>query len=450
MGILEDPIHWNAAVLDREFEWLSQVITLRMGERNSCERPTSLEQLPPPELTEETFYTHFIRVNQVPHLERLAIILAMTPHLKASVLNPLVQAQRESKNGVPEVGGILGKHFGGMLPTGETLAYLAGGSDLAAKLRINRLFEADHPFAQAGVLSLQSIEEHEPPLNGILVLDSYYLDLMTTGNPQKPTLSSKFPAKLINTQLNWEDLVIEDHVLDEVRNIISYIAHRETIYGKWGLGKVIKPGYKALFHGPPGTGKTFTASLVGKTTGKDVYKVDLSMVVSKWVGETEKNLRRVFDNAERKDWILFFDEADSLFGKRTETKSSQERYANQEVAYLLQRLEDFPGTVILASNLKTNMDEAFTRRFHSMVFFPIPKKEQRLRIWRGYLDQYLKTEPQVDLESIAARYELTGGSIINILKYCAIKSAEKGIAIILEEDLLEGIRRELAKEGKIT
>jgi len=204
-----------------------------------------------------------------------------------------------------------------------------------------------------------------------------------------------------------------------------------------------------LFYGPPGTGKTLTACLLGKSTGKDVYRVDLSMIVSKWVGETEKNLGRVFDMAENKDWILFFDEADALFGKRTDTKSSQERYANQEVAYLLQRTEDYPGTVILASNKKGNMDEAFIRRFQSIVYFPMPKPIERLKIWQKAFDCSLYLDEDIDLNKIAVDYEIAGGGIVNIVKYCAIKAAERNDKTVIENDLKDGIRKELLKEGKL-
>jgi len=131
--------------------------------------------------------------------------------------------------------------------------------------------------------------------------------------------------------------------MEEVEEIKAWIEHRQTLMRDWGLEKQIKPGFRSLFYGPPGTGKTFTASLLGKSTGLDVYRIDLSLVVSKYIGETEKNLSTVFDQAERNDWILFFDEADALFGKRTQVSSSHDRYANQEVAYLLQRVEDFCG-----------------------------------------------------------------------------------------------------------
>src|SRR5579884_1805242 len=150
------------------------------------------------------------------------------------------------------------------------------------------------------------------------------------------------------------------------------------------------------------------------------------MVVSKWVGETEKNLASIFDEAERNDWLLFFDEADALFGKRTQTSSAHDRYANQEVSYLLQRIEDFSGVVILASNLKSNIDEAFARRFQSMIFFPMPAPAERLRLWQGAFAQRRRLDDSVDLEQIASEFEMSGGAVVNVLRYASLKAVRRG------------------------
>jgi SpoVK/Ycf46/Vps4 family AAA+-type ATPase len=204
-----------------------------------------------------------------------------------------------------------------------------------------------------------------------------------------------------------------------------------------------------LFYGPPGTGKTFTASLLGKYSGLDVYRIDLSMVVSKFIGETEKNLANVFNQAEHKNWILFFDEADALFGKRTQTSSSNDRYANQEVSYLLQRIEDFPGVVILATNLKANLDDAFSRRFQSMIHFPVPGPAQRMRLWQRAFSEKSRLEDQVNLKELASKYEMTGGAIINITRYSSLMALKRGTNVILKRDILTAIRKEFGKEGKI-
>jgi SpoVK/Ycf46/Vps4 family AAA+-type ATPase len=173
------------------------------------------------------------------------------------------------------------------------------------------------------------------------------------------------------------------------------------------------------------------------------------MVVSKFIGETEKNLANVFDQAENKNWILFFDEADALFGKRTQTSSSNDRHANQEVSYLLQRVEDFPGVVILATNLKANLDDAFSRRFQSMIYFPMPGPEQRKRLWKQAFSSQSTLESGLNIDDIAQKYEMAGGAIINVSRYSSMKALKRGSNEIFKKDIIEGIRKEFGKEGKI-
>ena len=181
--------------------------------------------------------------------------------------------------------------------------------------------------------------------------------------------------------------------------------------------------------------------------GLDVYRVDLSQVVSKFIGETEKNMANIFDQAENKNWILFFDEADALFGKRTATSDSKDRHANQEVAYLLQRVEDFAGVVILATNLKANMDIAFTRRFQSIIYFPAPNVEQRFQLWENSF-RNVKKDKDVDFSIVANDHKITGGSIINVLRYCSLNALRRGSDSVCMEDITDGIKKELRKEGK--
>jgi SpoVK/Ycf46/Vps4 family AAA+-type ATPase len=265
---------------------------------------------------------------------------------------------------------------------------------------------------------------------------------------KRPKFSLTFPAKPVETKLDWEDVILEEHTKKQILEILSWLEHGPTLLNDWGLNKRIMPGYRCLFHGPSGTGKTITAGIIGKMTGREVYKIDLSMVISKYIGETEKNLAKIFDKAENKGWILFFDEADALFGKRTEVKDSHDRFANQEVSYLLQKVEDYDGLVILATNFKSNMDDAFSRRFQSIVYFPIPKSEQRLQLWKNAIPTTAKLSPEIDLAQIANKYEMAGGSIMNIIRYAALMAIKSGGGIILQSDLQEGIIREFRNEGK--
>jgi SpoVK/Ycf46/Vps4 family AAA+-type ATPase len=174
---------------------------------------------------------------------------------------------------------------------------------------------------------------------------------------------------ILDTEQSWKELALDKETLKQVEEIKGWLKQSSTVKPGSSLGKKLKPGYRTLFYGPAGTGKTSTAALIGKELNKEVYKIDLSQLVSKYIGETEKNLELVFASAKDKDWILFFDEADALFGKRTDIKDAHDRYANQEVSYLLQRMEEYNGLAILATNLKGNIDEAFTRRFNSVIRF---------------------------------------------------------------------------------
>lgn len=441
----------NINSLNKELSWLKRVLKVRFdlyfGEETKFE---SINNVKIPDLSkDDSIYARFVKHYKFSGFERLAIILTLTPHLQPQILDSFFIPNEKIKRGYTEFGGIIAKKHSGFIPTGETLSFILGANDLQIKFQVMKLFRSEHFFATHNILSLNPAEDNEPELSGTLEISQEFFELFTFGKASKPNFNAKFPAKLINTKLDWDYFIADENLLRSIDDILLWIKHNNKILKDWKLDKIIKPGYRALFHGPPGTGKTFAASLIGKHTGKDIYKIDLSMIVSKWVGETEKNLARIFDMAENKDWILFFDEADALFGKRTGTQSSQERYANQEVAYLLQRTENFPGTIILASNLRSNMDEAFTRRFQSIIYFPIPKAKQRLKIWTNYFSSSLKLSPEIDLTKIAEEYEITGGGVVNVLKYCAIHAAENDSQIVDAETLKEGIINERIKEGKV-
>ena len=211
------------------------------------------------------------------------------------------------------------------------------------------------------------------------------LEYIQTGRESEPGPASGFPAHRLQTGLEWEDLVIKERTRDHLIELLLWFEHKDELAHNWGLEKIVAPGYRCLFYGPPGTGKSLTAALLGKRTGRPVYRIDLSQLVSKYIGETGKNLEKIFTRAADKDWILFFDEAESLFGNRTQVKTSNDRYANQETAYLLQRIETCSNPVIMATNMKSSIDSAFIRRFQSIVDFPMPGKKERLKLWEQNL-----------------------------------------------------------------
>jgi SpoVK/Ycf46/Vps4 family AAA+-type ATPase len=327
--------------------------------------------------------------------------------------------------------------------------FLLAGNDIQARLRFHDLFSHEHYFYTRQILRLNHRHQEEPPLSSALHLTPEYVELLTTGRSYDPPFSPEFPAQRLTTAYEWDDLVLDLQTRQEIEDIAVWVRHQDTLMNQWMLWKRLKLGYRSLFYGSPGTGKTMTASLLGKTTGLPVYRIDLSKVVSKYIGETEKNLASLFDYAQNRNWILFFDEADSLFGKRTETRNANDRAANQQVSYLLQRIEDFPGVVILATNLRSHLDEAFARRFQSMIHFPMPSLEQRRRLWDdNFKDKPYRLAPDVDLRKLAHDYEISGGTIINVLRYACLKAVVRTPQEIRVQDLLYGIRKELHKEGK--
>jgi SpoVK/Ycf46/Vps4 family AAA+-type ATPase len=212
--------------------------------------------------------------------------------------------------------------------------------------------------------------------------------------------------------------------------------------------KTSPPGDMGLFTGEPGTGKTMAAQVLARELGLDLFRVDLSQVMSKYIGETEKNLAQLFDDARASGAILFFDEADALFGKRTEVKDAHDRYANLEIGYLLQRMEEHVGTTVLATNRVGDLDEAFIRRFYFILDFPMPRAPERRRIWEGMLPRDAEREPGIDLDTLVRDYEISGGEIRNSVLSAAFIAANEGVSIGLRH-LKRGLRRELLKSGRV-
>ncbi|MBC7510048.1 MAG: ATP-binding protein, partial [Ferruginibacter sp.] len=381
--------------------------------------------------------------------ERIALILALSPHVKPSLLDLLFVKNNETERGYTAFGGLKGIAHGGFIPTGETLMFLLAGTELNLRFKYMLLLEEGHFFSAHHVLTLMPAPNDEPALSGALKISREFLAQFTTGHIGKPSFSMDFPAKLITTALEWEDLVLPARTHEQIDEIKTWVTHSHTLMNEWGMSKKLKPGFKSLFFGPPGTGKTLTACLLGKQCGMDVYRIDLSMVISKYIGETEKNLSKIFDMAEDKNWILFFDEAEALFGKRTGVSDAHDRFANQEVSYLLQRIEDFNGVVILASNLKSNIDDAFTRRFQSVIYFPVPAPEQRYQLWDKAFPDSAGRDEKINLKEIAFKYELTGGTIMNIIRYSSLMTLKRNENTITFNDIQQGIKREYLKEGKI-
>ncbi len=257
-------------------------------------------------------------------------------------------------------------------------------------------------------------------------------------------------ARKIVPRYQWNDIILPGDRVERLREICNHMKYRERVHGEWGFDRKLSlgKGLGVLFSGPSGTGKTMAAEIIASTLGLELYKVDLSVVVSKYIGDTEKNLSRIFTEAETSNAILFFDEADALFGKRSGVKDSHDRYANIEIGYLLQRMEEYDGVVILATNLRKNMDEAFVRRLQFTVEFPFPDEEDRRRIWKGVWPDDTPRDPALDIDFMARRFEIAGGSIRNIALAAAFLAADDGNVVTMSH-LMHATKREFQKMGKV-
>lgn len=257
-------------------------------------------------------------------------------------------------------------------------------------------------------------------------------------------------AQRIRPATGWDQLVLPDAELALLRQIAAQVGQRARVYEQWGFGARLARGrgISALFTGPPGTGKTMAAEILAAELELDLYRIDLSAVISKYIGETEKNLRKVFDGAEDIGAILLFDEADALFGKRSEVKDARDRYANVEVAYLLQRMERFDGMAILTTNLRSNVDEAFVRRLDAIVDLPMPEEEHRLRLWARNLGSDLPVVADIDVPFLARRFKISGGNIRNVCVTAAYLAAADDRPVGMA-DLVRATEREYRKLGRL-
>jgi len=434
----------------RSLDFLRQIVENRLKIFLTENGSQGSFQLPELKLEPSDSLSNYLIRNPHNSEEFTILLLALVPHIQPNFLDTIVQKYLPEGGDFTEIGGVKGENHRGMLPTGETALFILSGNKVSERIRISQYFSSEHWFRKKDILQLGPVKDGEPMMSGKMILSQEHVDLLTIGKVSAPAFSPDFPAKKIATEMTWEDLVLREQTYSQINDIKMWLEYHKVLEEDAVIQRKLKPGYRVLFYGPSGTGKTLTSSLLGKHFNKDVYRVDLSQVVSKYIGETEKNLEKVFFKAENKDWILFFDEADALFGKRSNVSSAHDKYANQEVSYLLQRVEDYQGLIILASNFKNNIDQAFVRRFNSIIHFPSPDASDRLAIWQKNVPESIPLEKKLNLKSFADKYELTGSGITNIMQYASLRAISKnGQRMIGQEDVMLGIRREFLKEDKI-
>ena len=436
----------NNLAIDTAFSYLYELISWRI--KNSTEHLSQAPQFDV-ESINNSLLGSFLLSNSFSTEEIITILIAFAPQLNPTLLLTVVTEEFPGGTEFPEFGGVKGKNHRGIIPTGETVQFILAGMNTAKRIEVASLFDEEHIFSKKGILFLENPPQGEPFMSGKVLLTEETFYALSTGVIPQPKLSPQFPAERIETNLNWDDLILNPNTLEQIKDLETWLQYNDILLDDWKMKSKIKPGYIALFYGPSGTGKTLTASLLGKYTNKQVYRVDLSTLVSKYIGETEKNLANLFNKAANKEWVLFCDEADSIFGKRTNVKDAHDKYANQEVSYLLQRIESHEGLVILASNFKDNIDDAFTRRFQAMVPFELPGVSERKLLWEKNFPEKLTLADDIDLLDIARKFELSGSNIMNIIHYCSLLVLQNNSTTLSLSDLLKGIKKEYRKEDRI-
>jgi adenylate kinase family enzyme len=315
---------------------------------------------------------------------------------------------------------------------------VSDAKEVAAKFRLS--IEQIRAAAEVSLLTART-RAHATPLPADLDLGARHASTSRLGEL----------ASHLDPAYGWDDLVLPERQRDLLRSISAYLRHRDQVLSEWGYEVTVSrtQGLKVLFAGESGTGKTMAAQVLAAQLGLDLFRVDLATIVSKYIGETEKNLERIFTAADGSNAILFFDEADALFGKRSEVSDSHDRYANIEVAYLLQRMEAYPGAVILATNFRRNIDDAFVRRLDFVIDFPFPEAEDRRRIWRLVLPEAAPLADDVDFAFLADRFKLSGGAIRNCSLAAAFRAADEGSQIEMRH-LVRAVAQEYGKQGRLT
>lgn len=433
--------------IEADLIWLENLIQYQLGKASNelIDRIENNGEILPPALSEGGFYSDNLLSWNPSEVERGLIVIGLALYFKPSIFDPLLKTAKDFNYTETHLGGVIGTAQTPFVPTGETAIFLLTNRSVEERMLVLHCLNQEHWLFEKGILLFEYKEPGLPLTFQPFYLSSDYMEIFSKGVATKPNYSSQFPASLVKTNMEWSDLVVSKELIKEIRDIELWLEYEQRLFGEMGLGRKIKEGYKVVFYGPSGTGKTLVAGLIGKKYDRDVYRIDLSQLSSKYIGETEKNIDNLFKQARNKNWILFFDEGESLFGKRSQTGQSNERYGNQQVGFLLQRMEDHPGVVILATNLKSSIDEAFSRRFQKMIYFEAPDFENRLDLWKKALEGTLPLADDVDLRLISKEHKLVGGQIVNIVKQIILRELGAKSEVIRLKTLEEAIAEEERK-----
>ncbi|WP_165586980.1 ATP-binding protein [Pseudaestuariivita atlantica] len=428
--------------LDAELDWLAAAIAARLQAYLRNEAPTALPPPPAPDPAGSRYAALAQEAGLDPG-DRLILALALAGHLVPQVLDPFLIRNSGIDRPFTEFG-MIDRADTGVQPSVQTALFLLGGGTPDGTLAASVHLTPSAPLMRQHLLAPLA---GETPQRQPLQAGAAALDRLGAAPHVFQGRIAGLAAQRFDTALDWDDLVLTPRSRAALDALFAWIDHGPALHRDPAFARLVPAGCRVLFHGPPGTGKSLTAALIGKRAGRPVFRVDLSMVISKYIGETEKNLATLFDAADAQGWILFFDEADALFGRRAQAVHANDRYANQNVSYILQRVEQSSGLVILATNLGTTIDRAFRRRFQVSVPFELPGPDERAALWhRAFHDPALLHE-DVDLALLARQYPVTGALIANVLRRCLLGRAQRGGTTIRRADIEAALADELQKDG---
>ena len=373
--------------------------------------------------------------------ECVVILTALANHIYPQVWDSFEAAIDNYVSSKPQT-----KHFGLVQPVASpylqatlgTLLFLLGDTTIEAQASFWELFTPNAPLRTTDLMEWPTNNDI-PTLNFIPRLSPSFLQQLLTGQPPHPQYAPDFPATPLTTTKTWDDLILGERTALLVTQTRKWVQHYAQVSQQLGVHQ--GQGYRLMMSGPSGSGKTMAAALLGRDAGKPVYRIDISNIVDKYVGETSKKLRRIFEVAEAQDWILFFDEGDALFGKRSEGgQSSNERYANQEVSYLLYKMEEYQGMIFLATNNRHAIDSAFKRRFDSLIRFDYPDDYTRQQLWKHFFEKpgYLQLDPaitQANWRELAANGKVSAAWIEKFYAYCVMQTTHTGDTYISAKDM---------------
>jgi hypothetical protein len=421
---------------DTEISWLLNLIQARK-DSDKITFEEMLIQFPSSEANTISSFDIFLTENNIATPEKAVLLLALLAHLDSSKLCELALEKNRSRMKIES------DEF--PLPTGETALWLLCGSSSNNRIKYHYIFDTGHLFYRKSVIELGPYSNGDSPYGGVVSLSRAYRDLFLYNEFRLPRFSTEFPAHLLTTSLEWEDLILMPTTIDTLEDVKIALKQYDKLFTDWNLGHVMRPGCRVLLYGDSGQGKTLTAALLGKLLNRPVYRVDIAASVSKYIGETNQRLEALFNTAENKDWILFFDEGDAMLGQRQQGggENAANHYANQEVAFLLQRIETFNGIILVATNLRSNIDYAFQRRFDTAAQFKALDAERQQLVWnRFWPKKHLEFAAGTDLDLLIRRHGLSPASIINVIRRIASHMAEKNERIVPQNMLQRFIQDE--------